>query len=865
MSSPLATFRKHRTYWMAGLVLLAILAFVVAPAIEFMQGAMRGDTGGNEVVVRWNGGRITAAELERYRQQHYKFVRVLSTLANEVLAAGGQPQVPEFAYSAEMKQIVDLGVNVQSDNLSVIETRLLADLAKANGIEFDDDAADEFLVAYCDTRVSPTRLAAILREAGDGQLSEFDLREMIKLELAAIVARQMALRGWSNEFKPDVQQIVRMTQTPGDLWSDFLKLNQTVKVEAYPLLVSEFTKQVTGEPTEAEILAIYEQGKNRIASPIFPEAGFMREYKANFEFVQANFADWVAKAKTTITEEQLKAEYDTRVSLGQLKFDPAIESAKAALEAAKASQATDRATPPADPATPPADPATTPSAPATEAPATPAPATETPATSATPAPATETPAPAAPAATEPAATPATTEPAATEPAVPAPKDQSSIAASSKIRLVSTQDEPKPAEQPATEQPAVPAPATETPATQDPATPTEPATASGTDLPPVVVQPAAPGTPAPEAPATGTAETTPAPVTPAPGTEQSATGATPPPDAAAGTKPELRTKTFEEAREELLKDLAQKAAIDALQKELTAANEQMLNYSSSYRQQAALLREGVQPEKKLTRPDLKKFASSGLIHGETGVVDRSKLFTTELGRSMMRNDDQSGRSDSMPNYGMDPGYTLFTPAQSVFFDQMAMFQGREPDFRQYIFWKTDDRQAYIPELPEVRDEVIAAWKTQKARKLAADEAEKIAKKVVAGEQPWKDALTVAQQSLVITTDPFTWLSGFGETPRISNVPSLDTVGDEFMKKVFATPAGTSAAAPNNGQNVYYAFRVVELAPPMTELQERFVNDPSKSTARRVAMMTGRDIYTGLYETIENRLNVDWIVSPSELSQ
>ena len=164
MSSPFATFRKNRTFWMAGLVLLAIMAFVVAPAIDFMQGAMRNDRGGNQIVVRWDGGRITAGELERIRQQHYKFVQFLSKLANEVLAAGGQPQVPEFAYSTEMKQILDLGVSAQSDNMSVIETRLLADLAKTNGIEFDDDAADQFLVAYCDTRVSPTRLATLLRE-----------------------------------------------------------------------------------------------------------------------------------------------------------------------------------------------------------------------------------------------------------------------------------------------------------------------------------------------------------------------------------------------------------------------------------------------------------------------------------------------------------------------------------------------------------------------------------------------------------------------------------------------------------------------------------------------------------------------------
>ena len=417
-----------------------------------------------------------------------------------------------------------------------------------------------------------------------------------------------------------------------------------------------------------------------------------------------------------------------------------------------------------------------------------------------------------------------------------------------MRLVSTQDETKPAaETPAAETPA--APAAETPAA--PATETPAAAQETTNLPPVVVQPTAPGAETgSEAPAAGTDK--PATETPATGTD-------------AATKPELRTKTIEEAREEIVQSLAQAAVIDSLQKELTAANEQMLKYASSYREQAALLREGMQPQTKATRPDLRKVVDVGLKHGETGVVDRSKLFTTPLGKSTMSAQDQQMGRVPMPNYAMTPNYPMFTPAQSMFLDQMAMLEQRTPDFRQYIFWKVDEQQAYIPELAEVRNEVIAAWKTQKARKLAADEAEKIAKKIAAGEQPWKDALSVAQQSLVVTTDPFTWLSGFGETPRISNIPSLDTVGDEFMKKVFATQAGKSSSAPNNGQNVYYVFRVAEMSPPMTELQERFASDPNKSAARRVAMATGRDIYSGLYETIVERLNVQWEVAPSELGE
>ena len=839
MSSPLATFRKNRTYWMAGLVLLAIMSFVIMPAIDFMQTALQNyNSLGDQVVVRWKGGRITRLELERARQHHYKFVRFLSTLSREVLEAGGQPQIPEFAFSPESKQIIDLGVNVQSGSLAVIETRMLADFAKSNGIEFDDDAADQFLVAFCDKCVSPERLAELLRESTDNQVTEFDLREMIKLELGAIVARQMALRGWSNDFKPDDYQRVRLTQTPGDMWGDFLKLNQSAKIQAYPVLVSDFVKSVTGEPTEAEILAIYEQGKNRIPSPVFPEPGFMRDYKANFEYVEGNFSDWIAKEKAKVTEEQLKAEYDKLISLGQLKFDPQLDKPKTPTDTpatdTPAATPTESAPAAESPAT---TPATEPAAkePATEpAPTTPAPekpATETP---------TETPAPPAATTPEAPAPAASPEPAAAEPTAPEPKQQSSTRTPVKIRLVSAQDEPKPAEQP-----AAAAPATEPPAAQD--TPAQ----DPIGLPPVVVQPTAPATDAPAA-----------------GTEPKPADGSAAPAAAPGTeaKPEKRNKTFEEAREELLESLARTAVIDSLQKELTSANEQMLKYSQAHRQQAALLKEGLQPETKATRPDLRKVVDVGLKYGETGMVDRSKLYTTEIGKSTMSLQEQGMGQIPMPNYGMNnPNYGLFTPAQSLFFDQMAMLEQRTPDFRQYIFWKVDEQQAYVPELAEVREEVITAWKTQKARQLASDEANKIAKKVKSAEEPWKDALDLTKQSLLVTTDPFTWLSGFGETPRISNVPSLDTVGQEFMQKVFTTPVGTASVAPNQGQNIYYVYRVAEVTPPTSELEARFAADPNKMAARRVGLMTGQQIYTGLYETIENRLNVKWEVSPTELDE
>ncbi len=74
----LETFRTHRNYWMAGLVLLAILAFIVAPGIESLMSFLRNNSSaGNSVVVRWSDGKVTLATLDATRRQHNHATRFL--------------------------------------------------------------------------------------------------------------------------------------------------------------------------------------------------------------------------------------------------------------------------------------------------------------------------------------------------------------------------------------------------------------------------------------------------------------------------------------------------------------------------------------------------------------------------------------------------------------------------------------------------------------------------------------------------------------------------------------------------------------------------------------------------------------------
>ncbi len=306
MSNPFATFRKNKNYWMAALVLLSILAFVVAPAIMQVQDSLRGGGPDNAVVVRWSGGKMTVGDLQNSMQKHGALVRFLNGLAREVVEAGGQPDVPGFQFNPQTKQILALGIDTTGTEESICRTRILADKAKRLGVEFTDDAIDDFILAFCDGKVSTKRMNELLRDASDGRLSNFDVRELLKQELASMVVLSTGTTGL-------------YATVPGEAYQDFLKLNQTAKVEAFPVFVADHIEQVKGQPTNSEIQAIYELGSNRMADPNSPDPGLVRPYQTNIEYVEANLQAWVDREKAKLTEEQLRAEYDRRVALEQLK------------------------------------------------------------------------------------------------------------------------------------------------------------------------------------------------------------------------------------------------------------------------------------------------------------------------------------------------------------------------------------------------------------------------------------------------------------------------------------------------------------------------------------------------------------------
>ncbi len=380
-------------------------------------------------------------------------------------------------------------------------------------------------------------------------------------------------------------------------------------------------------------------------------------------------------------------------------------------------------------------------------------------------------------------------PAAQDPAAEKPAEQTE-----KPAEPATADKPTenpPAEKPATEPPAPPA-------TDKPAEGDKPAATSDKPAEPTASQPA---------------------VTPDLGAAAGVTSDKP------GTMP-MRTKTFEEAKDDVARSMAMNVVREQLQAKLTKIEGEMGRYVADLQMERVSKENNVKVDKPVKPIDLKKLAEAeGLQYGSTGMSDGFRLATTPVGRSMIGN-------DSLVNSIMNPGVELFRPVRSMFID---MGNATEPDFQEFISWKVKDQPAYTPELTEVRDEVIDAWKTGQARKLATDEADKLLEKLrKGGENAWKSVLDTDKQNLMLFPTPFTWMSPPREMfapAQISFVQGLDSVGNEFMQKVFTTPVGQFGVAPNAGLNTYYVFRVIETTPSTEELRQNF--ETSRGRARQLA--------------------------------
>ena len=816
MASPFEIFRKNQRILMAGAVLLAMFAFVIAPMFDSMSGGTGGGfSRSNATIASWKGGAITVdqAQMDEYDLQITN--RFLSELARAVMQKGGMPQVPAFSPDMSM-----LGVSQALDARTAAFRRMLITEAQNMGIRFDDESVKVFLEKFVDGKLGGEAIVAILKQSTERRMTMTYFNRVMRDELTYQHMLRLTNAGMIFEDMRDSRPIAApILMSPSKNWREFLRLKREAKIQAFPVYVKDLLPEVTTSPSEKELKDLYAKGKEviRNSNILDSEPAFMTPPKADIEFLTIDTESVIVAEMAKIPEDDLRKEYERRVA--EKQFQVPIETPK--------TEALGLPLPNAAP--------TAAETPATESPVT-TPDESNPPVVAPPA---EIP----PAAEVPPSDPPKVDPPATS-GDGSDKQSSLGSRSDSVRLVSYQEsgtQPPAVEPPAVEPPAVEPPAVEPPAVEPPA-----------------VEPPAVEPPAVEPPAATSAETNQANSETTPPANSGLTIGDAPASAESQT-PEatavpMRTKTFDEVKDQIAREMATATALSQVEEKINQALSVMTIYSGELEGYRRAQEEKLRGFEIPVRPDLKVIADElGLDYGTTGMVDSDSVQLMPIGQSSV---SQGQRAQPIPV----TTFVAATQGQGGEFVPLSSTGGGISGSR-FAFWKTKVETPVVPSFETVREQVIEVWKLQQAIKLAESKAKELATRVGSGSLV--DALASEEQKkLVVEPAPFTAMNPMYplfmqmnmqfQIDEVSRVDPLLPVDSQFMDGVFSTKVGETVAVPDKRRSVFYVVKVLEIGPPDEELLKSFMQNPSQN----VNSLGYRDIQqarSSLFDALEKRLD------------
>lgn len=718
-----------------------------------------GAVGANKPVAVTSIGNFSRQQLDTLVMQRQKINRFIGAMArtSRNTRVGGFPPA--------------------SDTEAVTNQMLLAD-AKKMGIQISDKAVNEFLRDLGTPQVTQQEYKECLREA---RLGEGEMFDILKSELAARLVAELSFPpAYVPPIAPQMQQFIRETprilpQTPFQLWDEYQKLNlkESLQVLAFP--VSDFVSKVSAEPPESELAAVFERFKLR---PWVSESqpGFAIPPRVQLAYLTADYEKF--EKSEAPTDAEIAEHYEKNKERYRI---PGEEWTK----------------PKTEETAPPKTEEKQPDAPKTDEPV----KEKAPESKPESAPATEEKKP------EEKPADAPKEEAPKEPAKPAEEPKANCG-----------DDPAPAAKPEEKKEEPKPAAAEEKKEEAPATP-------AADSKPAEPKPAE--SEKPTADAKPNEEVKPVEL-PAP----SATDAPKAPEAAVKYR-ELNDELKDEIREAIMRERAFRKISVALDK----AYDQMINLGLDY---DTTVRPLMKPEKPGAKGDEAAKAAAKTAAEEKAKAIAEKLQAYAKDHNLEYHET---KELSFEDLAQEPiGTAIDSRSQSAVVNEVFAMSGRnEPriptysphrvnsptNTEAYAYWKIADLPGQIADLKDeaTRAKVISVWKFSQAQKLAEARAKALLDKIKAAGNDVPASITSETVTgdandpalTMIPTEEFTWLSqsrgapGQPSVPRISTIPLISDVDNQFMKTVFEDlNDGDVGLVSDSTKSTFYVVKVLNRA-------------------------------------------------------
>ena len=838
-------FRKYQYILLIVVGVLLMFVFVIGGPLQQMMNGGGGSRQAVDVVLTWKQGSVTSNDLYSLRARHMMALEFLNEVVRETQARGGTPKGPGVFRDRFGRYTP--GITPAQTDADLVRKLLLAAKAESSGLVVDNDGVMDFLFQLGDGELTTNDFAVIHKRTLAGRMTQKHLMDQLSQEL---LAQQMLMMSRAGIF----------VVPPHEAWELDNRLRRRVKTEMISLHVADFKEQVTESPSETELAALYEAAKDRYPDPYSPQPGFKRRRRVSFGYVKSDFNKFLeeeaAKVKGDVTDEDIEKYYnDNKERYRELELpdDKAPSEGADSKPAAGKTEETQEKKPAAGGGKKPAEPA--------------------PKTEAKPAPSDKEDA-AKPESKPPSGKPAKTP--ASNPIPPADSKKSSqeegpdesddadkgegaILKPSRhvyVALVgdeaeanaddekkaesedSPENNPAPTESDKADKPAKSQAKEAKKPTEKPADAKAPKDSGAADS-------KAEGKPKEDEPPEG--DTKPKAAIP-PAEAPTGEAAEKPAEEEAKYKP-LDDKLREEIRNEIAKDRARQPAQKRLEAAFDAIQSAIGKYGRDLR-----LRE-ITPESPPPKPvDVDALAAKyELTAGMTDLVDALAVEKYELGQSMEMS-FETGSFQRIP-------FAQIAYSESLQAYRPQRIRGAELDV-EFLYWKIDEEPAYVPERgPEVDQEIVEAWRMQKAFAIAESKAAELVKQANSG-KPLAELAKEDEKLTLLDPPEFSWMTtgftpfGGGGAPSLSQIEGVEAAGPEFMQDVFSLHVGDSGVAVNHPHTDVFVVQLISESPGEESLKEEFLATGLTPEVSQMAFAQLEQLWQDWYSDLEREMQVEW---------
>jgi len=801
MAGSFHVFRKNQKLFMALAAIMAIFVFVFADMVtSSLQNAASNAQGSpSATLVTWDGGSLSTNELNALGRRHYfinDFLRELQSQGyRTILEEGGtplEPTVPSFMFQQMFRQENPASSTVM---VGAVRTRIIAELASEAGMTVTDEMINRYLREFGLGKVTDAEISEILKRTSRTTASHGEQ------QLFAGLRELLLQNNYMRSYMPVIRNVL-----PEQRWDDWQQINRRIALEAAIFPNDQFLGELP-EPTDADIQELYDQFKDQLgyrpervaggAQMNSPDPGFRVPRKVRVQFLQGDVNVWIEKMLDQVTDEEIADYYERNkrtqfVDVDLFSTDSSEEEASETEESSEESseESTEESTeekpePDETEASESGEEAAKESESSEEAPEESAEESETePESSPT---------------EEPESTESeSTEPQSTEPAseesepAPAADESSSARRVSPFRLVSLQEES----------------GEETEESSAEEAPEEDAAPAETE-------------PAEETPESTSEEA------PEESTNDSQEEADTEEDSEEDTEEKpVEYTPLEEVSDEIRRRLANDKAVVELEKVMGRAFAEL---QSEYNRYGGDLVRAKTEERDPPAPPA-KLANLDAMAADLGLTSEvlvphsyPELRETRLGKAR---DSQTNRIPVADAAFVKSQLQLYEP-----------FLAQDLDGHWYLAIKVEDIESSVPPLEEVRDDVVSAWKTREAAKVALERAQML------GTEAEKTGGTLAgffadKNFEVVTTDLFSRLT-FGTTPvemrqgaRLGEAPPLASIDLGFLNEAFDLKADQIVALLNHDQTFAYVLRLDRREKTEEELHQLFLLEANEWFGRRI---------------------------------